>query len=477
MSLKFDISSPLKATDRCDVPVSNARLFFYDQGTTNQIDVFQDEDLTTAFDQPIIAGCDGALPDIFLNTFEFTAEIQDGNGCTLAVFQRGKWQTCPVPYLNSTQLLREYPGTGPVFALLDGEKCPGWYHVSTQFPPPAEDLPRVVTGICKTWELCADIEALSAAIDALFGQFERVLNNPTIYVRPNGNDSNQGDSVSNALQTWSGLEQFIDSSLIVGNITIDARGTFGRVNFRPSLYKNAGLVKLQGDPSSLGDLTINWGDSSSGNFDHGVFADDGVILEIQHLTLNGSPNSSFANAIRSQRSAQIAIVGDIVVTGVTSSGQGILHSAAGGRIYTRNNGGSTPLLLEVNLFTGLSALAKAVSLGSIELVDCEIQLTGGTVPISGGVFSADQGGSLEVSASTAPNFETISTGSGQFDGQVLFLQGAGSKLVSKRITGLTDVNLHTHFRATGAVQSSDVTIGAYTDLSNGLKFGTTGNTY
>lgn len=72
------------AQDANGDPIPSAQLYFYDNNTTNQKQIYTDIDLTIAQGQPVLA--DGAgrfVSDMFLSNELYAIELRDGNGVSL----------------------------------------------------------------------------------------------------------------------------------------------------------------------------------------------------------------------------------------------------------------------------------------------------------------------------------------------------------------------------------------------------------
>lgn len=57
-----------RVTDTNDDPISGAKLYFYDPGTTDDRTVYQDDALSLAHAQPVVCGSDGLVPAIYVPT-------------------------------------------------------------------------------------------------------------------------------------------------------------------------------------------------------------------------------------------------------------------------------------------------------------------------------------------------------------------------------------------------------------------------
>lgn len=57
-----------RVTDTNDDPLSGAKLYFYDAGTTDDRTVYQDDALSVAHAQPVVCGSDGLVPAIYVPT-------------------------------------------------------------------------------------------------------------------------------------------------------------------------------------------------------------------------------------------------------------------------------------------------------------------------------------------------------------------------------------------------------------------------
>lgn len=101
-----------------------------------------------------------------------------------------------------------------------------------------------------------------------------VLNNPVIYLRKDTGSANppietQDDlTVANAFNSFNAIRSFMNRTLVVGSVTIDARGDFAADasansmgNVSAATFKNAQQIIVRGDPANATALVIPFGGS------------------------------------------------------------------------------------------------------------------------------------------------------------------------------------------------------------------------
>lgn len=65
------------------VPLAGAKLFFYQTGTTTEITVYQDDDLSSPRTNPVISSASGIFPPIYLRETEFKVVLKDASDVTI----------------------------------------------------------------------------------------------------------------------------------------------------------------------------------------------------------------------------------------------------------------------------------------------------------------------------------------------------------------------------------------------------------
>lgn len=159
-----------------------------------------------------------------------------------------------------------------------------------------------------------DNEWDSVAIEAPEGLV--VLNNPVIYLRKDTGSANppietQDDlTVANAFNSFNAIRSFMNRTLVVGSVTIDARGDFASDtsansmgNISASTFKNAQQIIVRGDPANATALVIPFG-GSPGRLT-GVLATGSGQTTVRDLTFRCvnealSANSNFIAATNAQ---------------------------------------------------------------------------------------------------------------------------------------------------------------------------------
>lgn len=89
-----------QALDDNGAPLSGAKLYFYEAGTTTPRDVFSDTALSTAISQPVVADSAGRFPDIYMSANDYKAVLQ--NSSSVEVWTQDNYTP---PASGSTNLL------------------------------------------------------------------------------------------------------------------------------------------------------------------------------------------------------------------------------------------------------------------------------------------------------------------------------------------------------------------------------------
>lgn len=74
-----------KITDANDEPVSGALVYVYAQGTTTEVNVYQDEDLSVAATNPIVCDSAGVIPDRYAATGTYKIAVTTSEGVSLRI--------------------------------------------------------------------------------------------------------------------------------------------------------------------------------------------------------------------------------------------------------------------------------------------------------------------------------------------------------------------------------------------------------
>lgn len=76
----------LQVESSAGVPVSGAKLYFYQAGTTTDQAVYQDSGLTTPHAQPVVADANGIFAAIYLSATTYKVVLKDASGVTIATY-------------------------------------------------------------------------------------------------------------------------------------------------------------------------------------------------------------------------------------------------------------------------------------------------------------------------------------------------------------------------------------------------------
>lgn len=131
-------------------------------------------------------------------------------------------------------------------------------------------------------EICGEVTYLVLSEDengcqriARMGDSQLILNNPVIYLRKDAGSANpnircEADlTVDNAFNSFNAVRAFMNRTLTVGTVTVDARGDFASDpsalamgNISASTFNNAQDIVIRGDPNNPGALIIPFGGTS-----------------------------------------------------------------------------------------------------------------------------------------------------------------------------------------------------------------------
>lgn len=112
----------IQVFDANGVPLSGAKLNFYQAGTTTRLDTYSDTDLTTANANPVVADAAGRFGDIFLQAQDYNVVLTDSADVTI-------WSADPVagtidttgdyfkPTESSPQAMTIELGSGTIFGI------------------------------------------------------------------------------------------------------------------------------------------------------------------------------------------------------------------------------------------------------------------------------------------------------------------------------------------------------------------------
>lgn len=203
-----------------------------------------------------------------------------------------------------------------------------------------------------------------------------VLNNPVIYLRKDTGSANppietQADlTVSNAFNSFNAVRSFMNRTLVVGTVTIDARGDFasdasasGMGVIASQAFKNAQTIVVRGDPSNVEALVIPFG--GVGQRGNGMTNNGTGLVRLEHMTfrcVNGAlaSESTGFEAVNAN-GGQVTLAGGIRLDGFyDTSREGALQinryalrAAQGGEVLVTVN---TELQMEFDPGTQLTAL-------------------------------------------------------------------------------------------------------------------------
>jgi hypothetical protein len=98
-------SNPLRALDANGSPVSGARLYIYNTGTTTQQTVYSDSALTTPLVQPIVADSNGAFVPVYhAGTTQVRVTVTDTSGNVLPGYPIDPAQSIPLSVSGASQV-------------------------------------------------------------------------------------------------------------------------------------------------------------------------------------------------------------------------------------------------------------------------------------------------------------------------------------------------------------------------------------
>lgn len=269
------------------------------------------------------------------------------------------------------------------------------------------------------WFLSTPAENVQQALDQLsdflaqaFGDDLVILNNPTFYIRQGSGSANppietQSDlTVANAFNSFEAMRIFISRTYIVGNVTIDARGTFDAENepltISSSYLKNAGTVVLQGDPNNVGALRFRSG--YSGTTKNLTFADITAIVKDAtfEMSRNVTSDGGVLSMITATNGAQVIVRGNIRLAGNPLVAPNVPPGSA---FYSSGPGSSIAIGVnneaDCNVSVDFAAGSSLIYLGAAAAGGRLVQLTSRidvrrNLTVTGGVFSASNGSSFAV---------------------------------------------------------------------------------
>lgn len=227
---------------------------------------------------------------------------------------------------------------------------------------------------------------------------ELILNNPTIYIRQaTGSASpaieDQSDlTEGNAFNSFSSALTFLQNTVVVGNITFDARGTFSYFILSDATAKSSNIV-VQGDPSAPEDLVFT-AVLSGANAGRGFTADVATI-EIKDCTWDLSHSASFignmvASPLRVRQGAIVSLTGTHRFTG-THNRDAIANASSCCFWYVTGNAtltlqGRISMVFDVGAVLSINNICRVES-GSVTIVDGFVAEINQTFKTSNGWFA------------------------------------------------------------------------------------------
>lgn len=329
------------------------------------------------------------------------------------------------------------------------------------------------------------LRALSDAVGALTASASVFLNNPVLYIRPTGNDSNDGSSPANAFLTMNGCLAYLANAYVIGGVTIDIQGVTVPcpVYFTQSTAKGALNITVRGDPANVQSAVFEWGSGPAPA--HGIIVGYGPTVTLSNITLRHIGTLSGGGVIAAAK-GRVNLADTIRMDGsVTTANVLFQANGVGAEIETppAPAGTTTPFtFIEIDVSGVAGSMFFSYAGGAVTLRSTEIRLLSDFN--CSAAFRATYGGSIMWSVSppagTAPvtfvgpaNIVPVS--------YVYVNNGTGSRISSLRCPigyGTEDQ----FYRTTGAAATSFYNgIGTYTDYVNpppphvgGMRHGQTG---
>lgn len=217
------------------------------------------------------------------------------------------------------------------------------------------------------------------------------LIDPVFYVRqatgtPNPVINSQADlTVANAFDSFASLQTFIGRTIIIGSVTVDARGVFETVTqMRPSSFANANNITYRGDPADPEAFTVRW-DNNAAAVSSGFTAASGANATLRDVCCEQMDSGLALNSEQwaiAATDASLTLRGKIKLKGFsdvnTNPGGKSLFRVSGGSGYIqfgRHNAGQTQgVIIETDYTAGskLGAFISATGRAGFDFADCEV---------------------------------------------------------------------------------------------------------
>lgn len=262
------------------------------------------------------------------------------------------------------------------------------------------------------WFLNSDAPTVQAALDQLsaflstaFGEDLVVLNNPTIYIRQATGSAtptigSQADlTEANAFNNFTSMKTWLENTLVVGSITIDARGTFtAQGDIGSGSMKNAASITVHGDPNDPTQLVFDaYYNASTQQVGSALMCTSGGVItvgdcELRCPAISGATAAGIYSALR-------VLDGTLKTNGTVKLTGAVDASAAG-----------------INCDT--CAVYASSSRAVLQLINTEFDFAYTAGHKLHRVFFAREGGSMSISGGLTFTFTQDVTADAVFEAQV-----------------------------------------------------------